>query len=111
MRILRKQETYRNYHYIDVDVDPRPGAAVHEEQRSQRSLYPHSQDPLQKGRTMNEYIIIAVYNYEGGSQKYNGPTVYAESEVDAIEIGWECWESSGSHVEHNEPDEMVARAL
>lgn len=60
---------------------------------------------------MNEYIIIAIYNFEGGIDQYNGPTVFAENATEAIDIGWECWESSGAHIEHNEPDKLVARAI
>ncbi len=60
---------------------------------------------------MNKYIIIAVYNFEGDTQQYNGPTVFAEDGEEAIDIGWECWESSGAHIESNEPDHLIARAI
>lgn len=60
---------------------------------------------------MNEYIIIAVYHFEGGHEQYNGPAVFAEDASEAVDIGWECWESSGAHIEYNEPDQLIARAI
>lgn len=60
---------------------------------------------------MYEFIIIAVYLIEGGAQQYNGPTVFADNASEAVSIGWDCWESSGAHIESNEPDKLIARMV